>query len=120
MNHYLIVKKCGCRFPFCGLIANGVSFDPDSYDISDMFVFENMRNISIVLEEIKNILTKSKLTNLRFEPLNEIVLNYRTKKETVLKRLKKGTACGELIEAWLKYGVLTEQELNEQLNKNEH
>ena len=113
-------RKCGGRFPFCGYISNGVSFDSASYDESDIFSFENMSNIPIVSEDVKDILIKSKLTNLNFEPLNEMVLNYRTRKETAFKSLQKGTACDELIEAWLKYGVLTEQELNEQLSKNEN
>ena len=34
-----------------------------------------------------------------------------------INRINKGVAFPELIEAWLKYGVLTEQELSEHLNK---
>ena len=113
-------KKCGRRFPFTGLVTTGVSFDTDSYDGSDLFAFENMSNIPIVSEGVKNVLSKSKLSNLRFEPINERIINCAIKRERALKRIEEGMACNELIEAWLKYGVLTEQELNEQLSKNEN
>lgn len=112
-------RKCGRRFPFTGLVANGVSFDPDSYDGSNIFVFENMSNIPIVSEKVKDVLIKSKLTNLRFVPLTEYIFDEKMTKEKAIKRINKGVAFPELIEAWLKYGVLTEQELNEQLNKND-
>lgn len=113
-------KKCGRRFPFTGLVTTGVSFDTDSYDESDFFAFENMSNIPIVSDEIKNILTKNNVTNLRFVPLSDHIYKGNMDKETAIKWIDNGEACDELIEAWLKYGVLTEQELNEQLNKNEN
>ena len=110
-------RKCGCRFPFTGLVANGVSFDPDCYDESNIFVFENMSNIPIVSEKVKDVLIKSKLTNLRFVPLTEYIFDEKMTKEKAIKIINKGVAFPELFEAWLKYGVLTEQELNEHLNK---
>ena len=110
-------RKCGHRFPFTGLVANGVSFDPDCYDESNIFVFENMSNIPIVSEKVKDVLIKSKLTNLRFVPLTEYIFDEKMTKEKAIKIINKGVAFPELFEAWLKYGVLTEQELNEHLNK---
>jgi hypothetical protein len=111
-------RKCGCRFPFTGLVANGVSFDPDCYDESNIFVFENMSNIPIVSEKVKDVLINSKLTNLRFVPLTEYIFDEKMTKEKAIKIINKGVAFPELFEAWLKYGVLTEQELNEQLDKS--
>lgn len=111
-------RKCGCRFPFTGLVANGVSFDPDCHDESNIFVFENMSNIPIVSGKVKDVLIKSKLTNLRFVPLTEYIFDEKMTKEKAIKIINKGVAFPELFEAWLKYGVLTEQELNEQLDKS--
>ena len=111
-------RKCGCRFPFTGLVANGVSFDPDCYDESNIFVFENMSNIPIVSEKVKDVLIKNKLTNLRFVPLTEYIFDEKMTKEKAIKIINKGVAFPELFEAWLKYGVLTEQELNEKLDKS--
>ena len=100
-----------------GLIATGVSFAPDAYDGSDLFAFDSLYNIPIISEKVKNVLIKSKLTNLRFVPLTEYIFDEKMTKEKAIKIINKGVAFPELFEAWLKYGVLTEQELNEQLNK---
>ncbi|MCR5122983.1 MAG: hypothetical protein K6B74_11250 [Ruminococcus sp.] len=123
-----ICDLSGQPFPFCrickykvgsiGLVSNGVSFAPDFYDGSDIFAFESLNNIPIVSEEKKDALIKSKLTNLRFVPLSDYICDESVTKENAIRRINKGVAFPELIEAWLKYGVLTEQELNEQLNKN--
>jgi excisionase family DNA binding protein len=53
----------------------------------------------------------------RFVALNEWEYSDRILERSVRRRFEKGSVYPELIEAWLKYGVLTEQELNEQLNK---
>lgn len=111
-------RKCHRKLCNTGLISNGVSFNPNSYDGSDIFAFDSLSNIPIVSEEVKYVLIKSKLTNLRFVPLSDFVYNEPMTKEKAIKRINKGVAYPELIEAWLKYGVLTEQELNEQLNKD--
>jgi hypothetical protein len=110
-------KKCKYKMDSIGLIATGVSFAPDAYDGSDLFAFDSLYNIPIISEKVKNVLIKSKLTNLRFVPLTEYIYDAKITKEHAIRRIKKGVAYPELIEAWLKYGVLTEQELNEQLNK---
>ncbi|ADU22347.1 Imm43 family immunity protein [Ruminococcus albus] len=111
-------KKCKYKMDSIGLIATGVSFAPDAYDGSDLFAFDSLYNIPIVSEQVKNVLVKSKLTNLRFVPLTEYIYDAKITKEHAIRRIKKGVAYPELIEAWLKYGVLTEQELNEQLDKS--
>lgn len=113
-------RKCRYKVDSIGLVANGVSFNQDEYDGSDLFAFENMNNIPIVSEAVKDILIKSKLTNISFVPLTDFVYDEPITKETAIKWINEGETCDELIEAWLKYGVLTEQELNEQLNKNEN
>ena len=111
-------KKCHRKIGSTGLVTTGASFAISEYDGSDIFAFENLSNIPIVSEEIKDALLKSKLTNLRFVALNEWEYSDQILKRSVLRRLEKGSIFPELIEAWLKYGVLTEQELNEQLGKN--
>ena len=111
-------KKCKYKMDSIGLIATGVSFAPDAYDGSDLFAFDSLYNIPIISEKVKNVLIKSKLTNLRFVPLTEYIYDAKITKEHAIRRIKKGVAYPELIEAWLKYGVLTEQELNEQLDKS--
>ena len=126
----LLKKLDGELFPYCrkchrkigstGLVTTGVTFAESEHDGSDIFAFENLSNIPIVSEEVKDVLIKSKLTNLRFVPLTEYIYDAKITKEHAIRRIKKGVAYPELIEAWLKYGVLTEQELNEQLSKNEN
>lgn len=111
-------RKCKYKMDSIGLIATGVSFAPDAYDGSDLFAFDSLYNIPIVSEQVKNVLVKSKLTNLRLVPLTEYIYDAKITKEHAIRRIKKGVAYPELIEAWLKYGVLTEQELNEQLDKS--
>ena len=113
-------KKCKYKMDSIGLITTGVSFAPDAYDGSDLFAFDSLYNIPIVSEKVKDALIKSKLTNLRFVPLTEYIYDAKITKEHAIRRIKKGVAYPELIEAWLKYGVLTEQELNEQMSKNEN
>ena len=113
-------KKCKYKMDSIGLITTGVSFAPDAYDGSDLFAFDSLYNIPIVSEKVKDALIKSKLTNLRFVPLTEYIYDAKITKEHAIRRIKKGVAYPELIEAWLKYGVLTEQELNEQLSRNEN
>ena len=49
--------------------------------------------------------------------LNEWEYSDRILKRSVFRRLEKNSVYSELIEAWIKNGVLTEQELNEQMNK---
>lgn len=117
-EHFPYCRKCHRKIGSTGLVTTGVTFAKSEYDGSDIFAFENLSNIPIVSEEIKDVLLKSKLTNLRFVALNEWEYSDRILKRSVLRRLEKGSIYPELIEAWLKYGVLTEQELNEQLNKN--
>lgn len=101
-------KKCKNKFPYSGFVSNGVSFDHNFYDESDFFAFENMSNIPIVSDEIKNILTKNNVTNLRFVPLSDHIYKGNMDKETAIKWIDNGEACDELIEAWMKYGVITE------------
>jgi hypothetical protein len=110
-------KKCKNKVESVGLVANGVSFASDAYDGSDLFAFDSLDNIPIVSEKVKDILINSKLTNLRFVPLTEYIYDEKMTKEKAINRINKGVAFPELIEAWLKYGVLTEQELSEHLNK---
>ena len=64
-----------------------------------------------VSEEIKDVLLKSNLTNLRFVALNEWEYSDRILERSVRRRLEKGSIYPELIEAWLKYGVITEDDL---------
>ena len=110
-------RKCHRKIGSTGLVTTGVTFAMSKYDSSDIFAFDNLSNIPIVSEGIKDALLKSKLTNLKFVALNEWEYSDRILKKSVIRRLEKGSIYPELIEAWLKYGVLTEQELNEQLNK---
>lgn len=112
-------RKCHRKIGSTGLVTTGVTFAELEYDGSDIFAFENLSNIPIVSEEIKDVLLKSKLTNLRFVALNEWEYFDRILERSVRRRLEKGSIFPELIESWLKYGVLTEQELNDQLNKND-
>lgn len=111
-------KKCKYKVDSIGIVANGISFDPDAYDGSDLFGFDSWNNIPIVTEEVKDVLIKSKITNIKFVPLTEYIYDEKMTKEKSIKWINKGMVFPELIEAWLKYGVLTEQELNEQLSKN--
>ena len=109
-----ICRKCRCRIGLSGFDTNGVSFVPDAYDGSDIFAFDNMSNIPIVSEAIMKVLKNSNLTNLRFEPLEEHGHHFDTiDKETALDILSEGGYFDELIEAWLKYGVITKEELAE-------
>jgi len=110
-------RKCHRKIASTGLVTTGVTFAESEYDGSDIFTFVNLSNIPIVSEEIKDVLIKSKLKNLRFVALNEWEYSDRILERSVRRRFEKGSVYPELIEAWLKYGVLTEQELNEQLNK---
>lgn len=101
-------RKCKFKFPFSGFISDGVLFNQDLYDGSDIFVFENMSNIPIVSDEIKNVITNNKLTNLRFVPLSDYIYKGKMDKETAINWINEGETCDELLEAWLKYGVITE------------
>ena len=49
----------------------GVSFDMNKWDGSDIFVFDNLPNLPIVTEKLKNILVKNKLTNIKFEDISK-------------------------------------------------
>lgn len=111
-------RKCHRKIASTGLVTTGVTFAESEYDGSDIFAFENLSKMPIVSEEIKDVLLKSKLTNLRFVALNEWEYSDRILERSVRRRLEKGSYFPELIEAWLKYGVLTQQELNEQLDKS--
>ena len=111
-------RKCHRKIGSTGLVTTGVTFAESEYDGRDIFAFENLSNIPIVSEEVKDVLLQSKLTNLRFVALNEWEYSDRILTRSVRRRLEKGSIYPELIEAWLKYGVLTEQELNEQLDKS--
>ena len=109
-----ICRKCRRKIGMSGFDTTGVSFVPEAYDGSDIFAFEDLSNIPIVSEEIKKVLKKSKLTNLRFVPLEEHEYHFDTiRKESALRALSKGRYYDELIEAWLKYGVVTKEELAE-------
>ena len=110
-------KKCHRKIASTGLVTTGVTFAESEYDGSDIFAFENLDNIPIVSEEIRDVLLKSKLTNLSFVALDEWEYSDQILKSSVIRRFEKGSVYPELIEAWLKYGVLTEHELNEQQNK---
>ena len=110
-------RKCHRKIGSTGLVTTGVTFAESEYDGSDIFAFNNLSNVPIVSEKIKDVLLKSKLTNLRFVALNEWEYSDRILKRSVFRRLEKNSVYPELIEAWIKNGVLTEQELNEQLNK---
>ncbi len=111
-------RKCLRKIASTGLVTTGVSFAESEYDGSDIFAFENLSNIPIVSEKIKDVLLKSDLTNLRFVALSEWEYSDRIPTRSVLRRLENGSFYPELIEAWLKYGVLTDQELNELRDKS--
>lgn len=109
-----ICRKCRSRIDLSGFVTKGFSFVPDAYDGSDIFAFEDMSNIPIVSEEIMKVLKKSKLTNLRFEPLEDQEYYYdKMSKEKALRYLAEGKYFDERIEAWLKYGIITREELAE-------
>lgn len=105
-------RKCGRWIGCTGLVTEGVSFVPESYDGSDLFAFDNLSSIPIVSEEIKEVLVKSKLTNLRFVPLTDHLYKEPMGKEKAIEWIKEGVAYPELIEAWLKYGVIDKETLS--------
>ena len=113
-------RKCNRMIGCTGLITTGFTFNTNKYDGSDIFAFDNLSHIPIVSERIKDVLIKSKLKNLRFVPLTDYSYRESMDKVHAVDWINRGVTYPELIEAWLKYGVLTEQELNEQLSKNEN
>lgn len=49
----------------------GLYFDPYSWDGSDVFMPEGGATCNIVVERVKLVLEKAKVTNIRFKPLTE-------------------------------------------------
>ena len=101
-------KKCGCRLTHTGLYTNGVSFDPTFYDDSDIFTFDNLPNIPIVSEKLRDAIISQGFTNIRFIPLNEKVFDDTVPIHLIQWWLNEGRARKDLIEAWLENGIITE------------
>ena len=112
-EHFPYCRKCHRKIASTGLVTTGVTFDKDEYDGSDIFAFDNLSNIPIVSEKIKDVLIENDLTNLKFVPINEWVWEDKIVQRSVQRRISKGSVYPELIEAWLKYGVITKEELAE-------
>ena len=104
-------QKCGRRVAHTGALIDGVTFDMDQYDGSDIFAFDNLWNIPIVSETLRNAIIECGFTNIKFIPLSEKVFDDRISRNLVNKWLTEGKTSDELIEAWLKYGVITEDDL---------
>ena len=100
-------KKCGRRLAHTGICTNGVSFDPASYDGSDIFTFTNLPNIPIGTEKLRDAIISQGFTNIRFVPLNEKVFDDTFPIHLIQKRLNEGRASKELIEVWLENGIIT-------------
>ena len=100
-------KKCGRRLSHTGLCHNGVSFDPEAYDGSDIFAFDNLWNIPIVTEELRDAIIAQGFTNIRFVPLNEKVFDDTVPIHLIQQWLNEGRAEKILIEAWLENGIIT-------------
>ncbi len=66
---------CGRRLQ-CDDITHGVMFDDDNWDKSDIFAFNNISSLPIVTEELKNLLIKAKLVNLKFTELSNYDVFY--------------------------------------------
>ena len=60
----------------CDDITHGVMFDDDNWDKSDIFAFNNISSLPIVTEELKNLLIKAKLVNLKFTELSNYDVFY--------------------------------------------
>lgn len=101
-------EMCGRRISHTGLLTEGVSFNEALYDGSDFFAFDNLWNFPIVSDEVKKILTKSKLTNLKFVPLNEKVFNDTLPSSLIEKWLNEGRVSDELKAVWIRYGIISE------------
>ena len=103
-------KKCGCRLTHTGLYTNGVSLDPTFYDGSDIFTFDNLPNIPIVSEKLRDAIISQGFTNIRFIPLNEKVFDDTVPihLHLIQRWLNEGRARKDLIEAWLENGIITE------------
>jgi hypothetical protein len=101
-------KKCGQRLAHTGICTNGVSFAPESYDGSDIFVFDNLPNIPIVSEKLRDDIISQGFTNIRFVPLDEAVFDDTVPIHLIQRWLNEGRARKELIEAWLENGIITE------------
>ncbi len=63
-------NACGRKMALDG-ITHGVSFDQKNWDKSDIFAFDNMSSLPIVTENLKKVLKKAKLVNLKFIELSE-------------------------------------------------
>ena len=100
-------KKCGRRLSHTGICTNGVSFDPASYDGSDIFTFTNLPNIPIVTEKLRDAIISQGFTNIRFVPLNEKVFDDTVPIHLIQQWLNEGRAEKDLIEAWLENGIIT-------------
>ena len=66
-------NACGRRFPLT-TITHGLSFNQNDWDKSDIFTFDNMCSLPIVTENLKKVLKKAKLVNLKFIELSEYKL----------------------------------------------
>lgn len=100
-------KKCGRRLAHTGLYTNGVSFDPEAYDGSDIFAFNNLWNIPIVTEKVRDDIISQGFTKIRFIPLNEKVFDDTVPIHLIQRWLNEGRAAKDLIEAWLENGIIT-------------
>lgn len=101
-------EMCGRRIPHTGLLIEGVSFRETLYDGSDFFAFDNLWNIPIISDEVKKILTKNKLTNLKFVPLSEMVFNDTLPRSLIEDWLDEGKVSNELKAVWIRYGIIHE------------
>ncbi len=101
-------KKCGRRLAHTGLYTNGVSFAPESYDGSDIFAFNNLWNIPIVTEKLRDAIISQGFTNINFVPLNEKVFDDTVPIHLIQQWLNEGSAEKDLIEVWLENGIITE------------
>ena len=100
-------KKCGRRFSHTGICTNGVCFAPESYDGSDIFTFDNLPNIPIVSEKLRDDIINQGFTNIKFVPLNEKVFDDTVPIHLIQRWLNEGRANKDLIEVWLENGIIT-------------
>ena len=66
-------SACRRKFPLT-VITHGLSFNQNEWDKSDIFAFDNMSSLPIVTENLKKVLKKAKLVNLKFIELSEYQL----------------------------------------------
>lgn len=67
-------SACGRKFPLTFGAGTHVSFNQNNWDKSDIFAFDNMSSFPIVTENLKKVLKKAKLVNLKFIKLSDYEL----------------------------------------------